>query len=162
MQQEVAAEDGAYCSFIIHFHIYISYSQCCGVVPDGSFVEREVSFLRVANLAKNAGDNEETLSFGQQQQHTQPHAIMLRTLALAAAGLGLIASAQTLPVDIVGTWSTKSNKTLTGPVCLLYCCSLATISADMIPTGLLRPHQRQVHRTRPHRNLILLHRRWLL
>lgn len=44
---------------------------------------------------------------------------MRRTLALAAAGLGLIASSQAaLPSDIVGTWSTKSGKTLTGPVCL--------------------------------------------
>ncbi|CAK1364124.1 unnamed protein product [Cercospora beticola] len=41
---------------------------------------------------------------------------MRRTLALAAAGLGLIASSHAaLPSDIIGTWSTKSGKTLTGP-----------------------------------------------
>lgn len=42
---------------------------------------------------------------------------MLRTLALAAAGLSVFpfTTAQTLPADIVGTWSSKSNSTLTGP-----------------------------------------------
>ncbi|KAI5366040.1 putative protein Rot1 [Septoria linicola] len=41
---------------------------------------------------------------------------MLLTLAIAAAGLGWIASTNAaLPSDIVGTWTTKSQKTLTGP-----------------------------------------------
>ena len=35
-----------------------------------------------------------------------------------AAGISLVigTSAQTWPTDLVGTWSTKSNQTLTGPV----------------------------------------------
>lgn len=42
--------------------------------------------------------------------------IMKYSLA-GVAGLAALAAAQgTWPSDIVGTWSTKSNKTLTGPV----------------------------------------------
>lgn len=41
---------------------------------------------------------------------------MRSAVAAGLAGLLSLSVAQTHPPDIVGTWSTKSNKTLTGPV----------------------------------------------
>jgi len=38
------------------------------------------------------------------------------SLATALHLLAAPAAAQTWPFDIIGTWSTKSNQTLTGPV----------------------------------------------
>jgi uncharacterized protein (DUF2147 family) len=43
--------------------------------------------------------------------------IIMKYSLAGVAGLAALAAAQgTWPADIVGTWSTKSNKTLTGPV----------------------------------------------
>jgi hypothetical protein len=43
--------------------------------------------------------------------------IIMKYSLAGVAGLAALAAAQgTWPSDIVGTWSTKSNKTLTGPV----------------------------------------------
>ena len=36
--------------------------------------------------------------------------------ALLLSGAALMAQAQTIPADLVGTWSSKSNSTLTGSV----------------------------------------------
>lgn len=41
---------------------------------------------------------------------------MRTSIATSLAGLAAVASAQTWPYNLIGTWSTKSNKTLTGPV----------------------------------------------
>lgn len=41
--------------------------------------------------------------------------MLLYSSLAAALGLAARATAQTWPYDIIGTWSTKSNKTLTGP-----------------------------------------------
>lgn len=42
--------------------------------------------------------------------------LLYHSLAAALPLLSL-SVAQTWPSDIVGTWTTKSNKTITGPVC---------------------------------------------
>jgi hypothetical protein len=36
--------------------------------------------------------------------------------ALLLSGAALMAQAQTIPADLVGTWSSKSNSTMTGSV----------------------------------------------
>lgn len=49
--------------------------------------------------------------------------LLYHSLAAALPLLSLSA-AQTWPSDIVGTWTTKSNKTITGPVCPSSCINI--------------------------------------
>lgn len=54
----------------------------------------------------------------------------------ATLAFGSVASAQVTDAKIVGTWSTKSNKTLTGPV--RYISSLRFVACSLtITEGLL-------------------------
>jgi hypothetical protein len=66
--------------------------------------------------------------------------------ALLLSGVALLnVQAQGVPVtDLVGTWSSKSNSTLTGDVRIMNNCAQAdtVLTTD---TGLLRPQERETH-----------------
>jgi hypothetical protein len=78
------------------------------------------------------------------------------------AGLAALTTAQgTWPSELVGTWSTKSNKTLTGPV-RRRCHALYHYPQLTSLAGFLRRPERRVHRALAHRHLLLFHRGRLL
>ena len=91
---------------------------------------------------------------------SDPAATMLLYHSLAAAlPLLSLSAAQTWPSDIVGTWTTKSNKTITGPVCLARQRLSRCYANHRILAVILRPPQRRIHRARTNRDLLFLHRR---
>lgn len=65
---------------------------------------------------------------------------------------------------LVGTWTTKSKKVLTGPVRLAADAESHTRAKVLIQgcSGLLRPRQRPVNRARARWHFLLVHHRWIL
>jgi hypothetical protein len=81
----------------------------------------------------------------------------------ATLAFGSLVSAQKIDPNLVGTWSTKSNKTLTGPVSNNYPPPLVvTLTNTTLTTGLLRSCDRHHDRAVQNRHLLLVHQRWFL
>lgn len=64
-------------------------------------------------------------------QSTMP-SITLQSLLIAGASLLTSVSAATIDTQLVGTWSTKSAKVLTGPVCSILGTVMAGVGSDGI------------------------------
>ena len=92
--------------------------------------------------------------------HIPPAAMVSRIAALLLSGVAVLhAQAQTvaIPTELVGTWNSKANSTMTGPVRTRRAQTLLRSTWLIAPTGLLRSRQREIHRATAHRHQLLLH-----
>jgi hypothetical protein len=66
--------------------------------------------------------------------------LLQNSLAIAGAGLVAFATAQvtTYPTNLIGTWSTKSKSTVTGPVRICNAILADDIKTDCASPGFLR------------------------
>ena len=89
-----------------------------------------------------------------------------RALGVALVAALLVNGQEDWSDNVVGTWTTKSRKVLTGPVSTVFLgrglLVVALCRRAHACSGLLRSSQRQINRTRAHRPVILFYGRWLL
>ncbi|TVY39012.1 Protein rot1 [Lachnellula occidentalis] len=83
--------------------------------------------------------------------------------SLLLAGACLVSSA-TAAIDkqLVGTWSTKSGKVITGPSENALATTKQDADCRLLDIGLLQPRKRQFYRAQSYWHFILLHGRWIL